>query len=665
MARSLASVKLGSSPSASKSSIEGGNVNEDSQWFMSTNKLLPGATAHQRKLDFGLLSVGSDSSGAPVSPEWGTVEVIGEHTDEKKLTQDKFLQFADYARFSMYNQSDRLFLFGLLVHGKKCFVTVFLSTCVVLAQPIDMETECLTLVRLISKIYSAGALGRGRDPRFARYWRTVSIDLGPSDETKCSRLGYSLIYRPESCEESDKLKLVLNILGHFYRTFSLLGRRTHVLLCRVSHIKENETNVQVDDHVVLKVSAIDSASAFDEADLYATLLANGAWAVPIIVATEKKGGNKDTKAFLGDLAETVSYLENPQNTKGRGEYQLVAKKDLQRLTNVNFAHHGIVVNRERRYLVLGTVGVPLNHTDLPPSKLCQAIADVLKTIQSYGPGTNQKAKERVLHRDISVTNILVSIPKGAPIHLDDKTFVRARESTRWDGDHGAERVTAAPFDLDLASVVGKRSNLSALTGTMAFLAPSALSNWGDDRHLHQDIVSCLLCLIWMVCQPPLVVSKNLIEIDGHNYQTRSMTSTPTRGQHIPNQLTIKSLYRETHHPLESWQSGIEKGGFFDNLVENLARHMALKYQILYEQDNFYDCIVEALGSGRLSWKPDVPMQRRLAIKNNRDHAAHQAYRKMMDERAPELMMSCISRLEELAQRLIDGWGNDSKRGQAS
>lgn len=176
----------------------------------------------------------------------------------------------------MYNQSDRLFLFGLLIHGKKCFVTVFLSTCVVLAQPIDMESECLILVRLISKIYSAGALGRGRDPRFARYWRTVSIDLGPSDETDCSKSGYSLIYRPESCEESDKLELVLNILGHFHRTFSLLGRRTHVLLCRVSHIKKNKTNIRVGDHVVLKVSAIDLASAFDEADLYATLLANGA-----------------------------------------------------------------------------------------------------------------------------------------------------------------------------------------------------------------------------------------------------------------------------------------------------------------------------------------------------------------------------------------------------
>lgn len=462
VARSLASVNLGSSSSASKSSSQGGHVNEDSQWFISTNKPLSGATAHQKKLDFGLLSVGPDSSsGAPVSPEWGTVEVIGEHIDQKELTHDKFLQFADYARFSLYNQSDRLFLFGLLVHGKKCFVTVFLSTCIVLAQPIDMEADCLTLVRLISKLYSAGTLGRGRDPRFARSWHTLSIDLGPSDETNCSRSGYSMIYRPESCEESNRLELILNVLGHFHRTFSLLGRRTHVLLCRVSHIKENKTNVQVDDHVVLKVSAIDSASAFDEADLYATLLANGAWAVPIIVATEKKAGNKDTKTFLGELVETVLHLGNPQNTKGLGEYQSVTKRELQKLTDGNFVHHGIVINRERRYLVLGTVGVPLNNTDLPPSELCQAIADVLKTIQSYGPGTNQKAKERVLHRDISVTNILVSIEKGASIHLDDKNFVRARESTRWDGDHGAERVTAAPFDLDLACVVGKRSNLSA------------------------------------------------------------------------------------------------------------------------------------------------------------------------------------------------------------
>lgn len=86
------------------------------------------------------------------------------------------------------------------------------------------------------------------------------------------------------------------------------------MLCRVSHIKKNETNVRVDDYVVLKVSAIDSASAFDEADLYTTLLANGALALPIIVATKKKSGNKDTKTFLGELAETVSEADGEDPT---------------------------------------------------------------------------------------------------------------------------------------------------------------------------------------------------------------------------------------------------------------------------------------------------------------------------------------------------------------
>lgn len=135
-------------------SNEGGDVNENYQWFPLANKPLSGAILHHRKLDFGLLSVGSISSGAPVSPDWGTVEVIGEHTDEKEPTHDRFLQFVDYARFSIIINLIACSFLALLIHGKKCLLTVFLSTCVVFAQPIDMEAECLTLVRLISKLYS-------------------------------------------------------------------------------------------------------------------------------------------------------------------------------------------------------------------------------------------------------------------------------------------------------------------------------------------------------------------------------------------------------------------------------------------------------------------------------------------------------------------------------
>lgn len=73
-------------------------------------------------------------------------------------------------------------------------------------------------------------------------------------------------------------------------------------------------------------------------------MANGVWAVPIIVTTEKKDRNKDKKAFLRTLANTVLYLGNPQSTKKRGKYQLVVERDLQRLTNESFANHGVVAN---------------------------------------------------------------------------------------------------------------------------------------------------------------------------------------------------------------------------------------------------------------------------------------------------------------------------------
>ena len=102
----------------------------------------------------------------------------------------------------------------------------------------------------------------------------------------------------------------------------------HILLFRVFRIKENKTTVQVNDHVILKILVIDLTSAFDKTDLYTTVLANNAWVMPIILATKKKSGNKNMKAFLEDYAKTVLYLENPQNTKKRDEYQLFAQKNL-------------------------------------------------------------------------------------------------------------------------------------------------------------------------------------------------------------------------------------------------------------------------------------------------------------------------------------------------
>lgn len=69
---------------------------------------------------------------------------------------------------------------------------------------------------------------------------------------------------------------------------------------------------------MLQVSAIDSVSAFDLADPYATHLPSGACPVPITMAHRKERLKQKIKriSMHGELVETVLYLENPQNAKG-------------------------------------------------------------------------------------------------------------------------------------------------------------------------------------------------------------------------------------------------------------------------------------------------------------------------------------------------------------
>lgn len=76
-----------------------------------------------------------------------------------------------------------------------------------------MEAECLTLICFISKLYSAGNLERKKNLRLSRYQYMFFIDLGLLDQKCCLRSHYFMIYCTESCEEFDRLKLVLNILG--------------------------------------------------------------------------------------------------------------------------------------------------------------------------------------------------------------------------------------------------------------------------------------------------------------------------------------------------------------------------------------------------------------------------------------------------------------------
>lgn len=130
----------------------------------------------------------------------------------------------------------------------------------------------------------------------------------------------------------------------------------------------------------------------------------GARAIPLVVYTESGGGNKDTRDILGPLWEKIAKdekfgwenFQSPTPTENR------------------------IVNRQQRYLVFATVGIPLISLALELADLCNVIINILKGLETYAVG---EEKVRLFYRDISPSNILVSISKGDKIYLDNKTFV--------------------------------------------------------------------------------------------------------------------------------------------------------------------------------------------------------------------------------------------------
>lgn len=99
---------------------------------------------------------------------------------------------------------------------------------------------------------------------------------------------------------------------------------------------------------------------------------------------------------------------------------------------------------------MAKVGIPLQNTNLTLPDLCNVIANVLTSLRSYSPENDIESFDRVLHRNISVFNIIVSIRKGDLIMLDNECFVCARHDTRWGG--AGKNIAAAPIDLDLSSL---------------------------------------------------------------------------------------------------------------------------------------------------------------------------------------------------------------------
>lgn len=302
--------------------------------------------------------------------------------------------------------------------------------------------------------------------------------------------------------------------------------------------------------------------------------------------------------------------------------------------------------------MFGTVGIPLISLALEPADLCHVLINTLKCLKSYAVG---EEKVRLLHRDISPSNILVSVSKGTRIYLDSKMYVLARENTRWAQSQPHEPTFAGLFDLDLACKQGERTKLVGLIGHTAYLAPSVDLSWGSYRHYHQDITSSFLCFIWMLCMPSLDKDEfEEFELDKPSsslpcYELRSASST--LAGYIPHARTLKTIRRTKTHPLYRWADPRLKDVKLGNCT-NMA--MVLRDSI---NESYKGLVGEALYElfdkvfvGELSWQPNRQLQWRLyKLGEECDTAAHEEYLIIMNNRAPLLVTETIQMLADLAE----------------
>lgn len=187
---------------------------------------------------------------------------------------------------------------------KECHVVLFISTYIIMAQPINLSNT-LRITRLVAALCCVRNVGRGRDLRSRRSWSSISYKIYDKEER--SKFEYTL--QCKLCY--GYVELEFRIIGHLHRTFSLLGRQTHIVLCRVSRNFTSPNTVSIDarDHAVLKILAIDKDSYYNEFYLYQHLEKIGAWAVSLIVTDETDGGNGHTDTTLKTMAIIMKKLE--------------------------------------------------------------------------------------------------------------------------------------------------------------------------------------------------------------------------------------------------------------------------------------------------------------------------------------------------------------------
>lgn len=265
---------------------------------------------------------------------------------------------------------------------------------------------------------------------------------------------------------------------------------------------------------------------------------------------------------------------------------------------------------------------------------------------------------KILHRDVSINNIMCTLKQGESIILEGGAHITAKDPTLLAGRKESGR-EAFLNDYDLASYTSEASGMTTLTGTWAFIAPSRLRKWGN-HHAHQDVVSVQLCILWMACLEP--VERILEEdrpkphnttINSHNQHKFTLRTRPPKSN---SQTSISSSLARKTTPLEPAHPHIKMSSD-DALIykADLLRHplavttfFTAPFQTVVFRKVICDMANAITIAPETSYLPDRDMEFQMYQGNVE---AHKAYVQLMDSRFPVLVQKLIEIIDRALETL--------------
>lgn len=619
------------------------------KWFQHGELPLGTDSKNVRKMDFGLSwKEYSNTNRGNDRVHWADVEIVGEHTNRQHSVAEKSIKLAEYARHALRHQPDRRFIFGLLLHRSHLSIHLFTSVGMISSKPFDLLEDPENLEILIRGLTNLPAEKRGLDTNFTRvdslgqapgYQRLLHLKIPAEqvEESGAQRLiepasveTASAVYalakekcsqglveiKSNTADDCESLNAQATLLGPLYRSSLLIGRRTQVWLAelRLPQRHEGFKNQPSTTQIVIKIIARDVEATLNEGEILKKAASHGKIDVPWLVSHKE-----------------FNIRGYPDTT-----HDLILQK-WEPVTET------LRIRRRREITISKSIGVPLIVLRPPPFRLLQIARDIIVTLERLHD-------ENILHRDVSVNNIMCTLKQGESIVLEGGAHVTAKGPTLLAGRKDTAR-EAFLNDYDLATYRSEASGMTTLTGTWAFIAPSRLEKWGD-HHAHQDVVSVVLCIIWMACLEPV---ERILEEDRpeshettvpcHNQQRfalrpRPISTNNRSAKSNPPLISKKNPSLEHDHPHIRMNSN-DAVLFKSHILARpwkVMKFFTAPFQTPVFRQVIDDMAVALSTAPETTYIPDREMEAQMEQGNIE---AHKAYVQLMDSRFPQLVQELI------------------------